>query len=71
MHPVRHLATLNPMRVTLREIPADSVATLVYRALAVRGLRIGRNISVVSGSNDCASVAGLHPNPAADHPEFQ
>lgn len=41
---------------------ADSVATLVYRACAVRGLRVGEDISVISGNNDAALVAGLHPH---------
>ena len=40
---------------------ADSVAVLVYRACSVRGLRIGHDISVISGNNDAALVAGLHP----------
>jgi DNA-binding LacI/PurR family transcriptional regulator len=41
---------------------ADSVATLVYRALAVRELRVGRDMSVISGNNDHALIAGLHPH---------
>ncbi len=40
---------------------ADSVAVLVYRALAVRDLRVGRDISVISGNNDQPLIAGLHP----------
>jgi len=40
---------------------ADSVAVLVYRALAVRELRAGRDLSVISGNNDAAMIAGLHP----------
>lgn len=40
---------------------ADSVAALVYRALAVRNLRVGRDISVISANNDAAVIAGLHP----------
>ncbi len=40
---------------------ADSVATLVYRALAVRELRAGQDMSVISGNNDHALIAGLHP----------
>lgn len=40
---------------------ADSVAALVYRALAVRGQRVGRNISVISANNDVPIIAGLHP----------
>ena len=41
---------------------ADSVAALVYRALTVRELRVGRDISVISGNNDRALVDGLHPH---------
>ncbi len=41
---------------------ADSVATLVYRALTVRGLRVGEDISVISGNNDKALIEGLYPN---------
>lgn len=40
---------------------ADSVAALVYRALAVRGQRVGRDISVISANNDVPVIAGLHP----------
>ncbi len=41
---------------------ADSVATLVYRALSVRKVEVGRQISVISGNNDYSLIAGLHPN---------
>ena len=41
---------------------ADSVATLVYRALAVRGLTPGRDISVISANDDRSLIAGLHPD---------
>jgi LacI family transcriptional regulator len=41
---------------------ADSVAVLVYRALAVRELRVGRDLSVISGNNDAPLIAGLHPH---------
>lgn len=41
---------------------ADSVAVLVYRALAVRDLKVGRDISVISGNNDLPMIAGLHPH---------
>ncbi len=40
---------------------ADSVAALVYRALTIRRLQVGRDISVISGNNDLALIAGLHP----------
>ncbi|MEX2577445.1 MAG: LacI family DNA-binding transcriptional regulator [Verrucomicrobiales bacterium] len=41
---------------------ADSVAVLVYRALAKRGLKVGQDISIVSGNNDTSLIAGLHPS---------
>lgn len=41
---------------------ADVIAVLVYRALAVRGLRVGHDISVISGNNDASLIAGLHPH---------
>lgn len=40
---------------------ADSVATLVYRSLAVRGLRPGHDVSVISANNDRSLIVGLHP----------
>jgi LacI family transcriptional regulator len=41
---------------------ADSVAALVYRALAVRRLKVGQDISVISANNDVSVIAGLHPH---------
>ena len=41
---------------------ADSVAALVYRALAVRGLRAGQDMSVISGNNDRALIQSLYPH---------
>lgn len=41
---------------------ADSVAVLVYRALAARRVRAGRDVSVISGNNDHGLIAGLHPS---------
>jgi LacI family transcriptional regulator len=41
--------------------PADSIAALVYRALATRGRMAGRDISVVSCNNERSLVAGLWP----------
>ena len=41
---------------------ADSIAAQVYRALAVRGLQVGRDISVISANNDQALIAALHPH---------
>lgn len=41
--------------------PADSIAALVYRALATRRLEVGRDLSVVSANNEVALQVGLHP----------
>lgn len=41
---------------------ADSVAVLVYRALAKRGFHVGKDFSLVSGNNDTSLIAGLHPS---------
>jgi DNA-binding LacI/PurR family transcriptional regulator len=51
--------------------PADSIAALVYRALATRGRVAGRDISVVSCNNERTLVAGLWPTLATIevHPE--
>ena len=40
---------------------ADTIAVLAYRALAAQGLVVGKDISIVSGNNDAALIAGLHP----------
>jgi len=48
-------------RPTVIFCPADSIAALVYRALATRGRVAGRDISVVSCNNERALVAGLWP----------
>lgn len=42
--------------------PADSIAALVFRALATRGLMAGRDISVVSCHHERSLVAGLWPS---------
>jgi len=41
---------------------ADSVAALIYGALARRNITIGKQISVISGNNDRPLIAGLHPS---------
>jgi DNA-binding LacI/PurR family transcriptional regulator len=41
---------------------ADSVAVLVYRALAVRRVEVAAEVSVISGNNDEALIAALHPH---------
>lgn len=51
--------------------PADSIAALVYRALATRGLLAGRDISVISCHHERSLVASLWPSLATIdvHPE--
>lgn len=41
--------------------PADSIAALVYRALASRGVKPGEDIAVISCNNERSLVAGLWP----------
>ncbi|MHB9131764.1 MAG: LacI family DNA-binding transcriptional regulator [Armatimonadota bacterium] len=48
-------------RPTAIFVPADSIATQVYRALAIRGVAIGMEISVLSVNNERPLLAGLHP----------
>jgi LacI family transcriptional regulator len=58
-------------RPTVIFCPADSIAALVYRAIATRGRVAGRDISVVSCNNERSLVAGLWPTLATIdvHPE--
>jgi len=39
----------------------DSVAAMVYGALQRRGVRVGQDISLISGNNDRSLLAALHP----------
>jgi LacI family transcriptional regulator len=41
---------------------ADSVAVLVYRALAVRKVEVAEEMSVIGANNDEAMIAALHPH---------
>jgi len=43
-------------------VPADSIAILVYRALAERNLRPGHDIAVISVNNELAIVSALYPS---------
>jgi len=40
---------------------SDSVAAVVYGSLARRGIKVGEEISVISGNNDHAFITGLYP----------
>ncbi len=42
-------------------VPADSIAALLYRAMAERGLRVPEDISVVSANREEGLIAGLFP----------
>jgi LacI family transcriptional regulator len=59
-HLVDQLLAAKP-RPTAIVAAADSVAALIYRALAVRELRVGRDMSVISGNADHRLIAPLHP----------
>ena len=48
-------------RPTAVFVPGDSVAVMVYRALYVRGLTVGRDLSVISCNNETPLLAGLYP----------
>ncbi|MCG8599463.1 MAG: LacI family transcriptional regulator [Verrucomicrobiales bacterium] len=43
-------------------VPADSIAVLLYRALAERGLRIPEDLSVISANREETLIAGLYPS---------
>ena len=57
---VDRMLVSNP-RPTALLAASDSVATVVYGALIKRGIRIGEEIGVISGNNDRALIAGMHP----------
>jgi DNA-binding LacI/PurR family transcriptional regulator len=42
--------------------PCDSVAALVYRALAMRNIKIGKDLSLISCNYEPALISGLHPD---------
>jgi LacI family transcriptional regulator len=42
--------------------PGDSIAALVYRALAARGLKAGQDLSVMSANNEQSITQLLHPS---------
>jgi LacI family transcriptional regulator len=48
-------------RPTAVFVPADSVAALLYRTMAERGLKVGRDLSVVSCNHERLICEGLHP----------
>lgn len=52
---------INKPRPTAIFTPADSIAVLVYRSLAIRGVEVGREISLISCNNEVPLTAGLYP----------
>lgn len=51
----------SPKRPTAVFVPADSIAVMVYRALAVRGLTVGKDLSVLSCNHELPLLTGLYP----------
>lgn len=49
-------------KITALFVPSDSVALLVYRALSVRGLSVGEDISLISCNHEERLISGLHPS---------
>ena len=49
-------------RPTAIFVPADSIAVLLYHALAERGLRVPDDISVISVNREEGLIAGLFPS---------
>lgn len=49
------------VRPTALFVPADSIAAMTYRALAERGVEVGRDLGMVSCNREPALLAGLHP----------
>ncbi len=43
-------------------VPVDSVAVLLYRVMASRGIRIGEDISIISCNNEELFCSGLYPS---------
>ncbi len=70
LEPIMDVADVQPLvdamlrerpRPTAVFCPADSIAALVYRALASRGVRPGEEIGIISCNNERSLVAGLWP----------
>ncbi len=49
-------------RPTAMLVPADSIAVQLYAALAQRGLRVGRDLSILSCNHEKPLVVGLAPS---------
>jgi DNA-binding LacI/PurR family transcriptional regulator len=57
---IDRLLAANP-RPTAVFTPCDGMAALVYQALAIRGIRVGSGLSVISCNFEPAIISGLHP----------
>lgn len=57
---VDELLAVEP-RPTAWFVPADNIAALVYRELAVRGLRVGQDVSLISCNGERSLTATLYP----------
>jgi DNA-binding LacI/PurR family transcriptional regulator len=55
------LAERSRQRPTAIFAPDDSVGTMVARALAVRGLKLGSDLSLMSCNNEQSLLIGIHP----------
>jgi LacI family transcriptional regulator len=51
-----------PDRPTGLFVPGDAVAAMVYRALAKRGMQVGRDLSMISCNNETTLLTGLYPS---------
>ncbi len=54
-----------PQRPTAVFAPDDSIAVLIYRALAQRGLAVGQDLSLVCCNREPSLLMGLLPTPTA------
>lgn len=70
LQPIMEVSAVQPLvdavleeqrRPTAIFCPADTIAAMVYRALASRGIRPGTDMSVISCNNERGVVAGLWP----------
>lgn len=67
---VDKLFSLNPVPTAVFA-PADSIAALICRVFASRGIVVGKDISLISCNNEKTIISGLHPTLTTidTHPE--
>lgn len=70
LQPVRHVELVDELVGKLQKLrkkptaifcPADCVAAMVYRACSRRGIKIGKEISLISCNNELPLLTGLYP----------